>query len=957
MTAAGEQPPRPIAVADPLVERDRELELLRALVADAAAGSARFALIEGQAGIGKSRLLGELRALARDGGETGPRICSARASELERELPFGVVRQLFEPLLHDGGDAAGWLSGAAASAAPALSTVAEPAADGEGGGDSSFAVLHGLYWLVVNAAADRPLLLSVDDLHWCDRPSLRFLAYLLRRIEDLPVLLAATVRVSEPGTDAALLAELAHDPATVAVRPVPLSPAGVRSLVRARLGEPAEERFCAACGHVTGGNPLLLRQLLGALAADGVQPTAANAALVDDVGPRAVSRTVLLSLARLPAEATAVARAVAVLGESADLVTLAELAGLDQTAVGTAATALVRAEIVLPEQPLAFVHPLVRDAVYRELPAAERERQHAHAAALLRDRGAPAEQVAQQLLAVPARGEPWVAAVLHEAGLAAMRKGAPDGAVTYLRRALAEPPPAEQRTRVTFDLGLTEALTSGPAAAEHLRDAYEQTTDPAVRGHAAVVYSRTLLFTGTARGAGTLAEQAAAELGDEHADLRQALAAIAAVSFSSGAGDFGRAAEALAPYRTARIGDGPGAKMAASMWGFIGAVTGAIAADEGVALAREALAGDAMIPFDAGHVSVSGPFTLALADRDESLDGIERIRAFAHSRGSLFAAMGASLWGGWVLLHRGDLVEAERELRAGLDLQAAWQETGIGQAYARAFLAEVLIERGELAAARALLDAQSLGPADAEGVTFEHRSRILLLLAEGRAAEAVEAATRYGRRNGIALHPAWEPWRSLQARALHLAGRGEEAAGLLDEELALARRWGAPGVVGAVLRVRGTLAGEAGEADLRAAAELLADSTRRLEQAKALAALGALLRRTRRIEQAREPLREALALAGACGADGLAADVRAELHASGVRPRREALDGAEALTASERRVAERAAQGQSNREIAQALYVTPKTVEVHLTNAYRKLSIRSRRELPGALLPTPEPTP
>jgi DNA-binding NarL/FixJ family response regulator len=969
MTAAGRSPSPPSA--DPLVERDRELAQLHALAAGAAHGDAALALIEGSAGIGKSRLLAELRAGAtttvRTGaaagmdapGEraadtsataahpTGMLVCSARASELERELPFGIVRQLFEPLLRGDG-AARWLAGAAAGAEPVLTAIAEPAAGEEPAGDSSFAVLHGLHWLVVNLTAERPLLLAIDDLHWCDRPSLRFLAYLARRLEGMPVLVATTARVSEPGTDAALLAELAHDPLAVVVRPGPLSADGVRALARGRLGEQAEAAFCDACAEVTGGNPLLLRQLLSALAADGVAPTAANALLVQDVGPRAVSRTVLLGLARLSPAATAVARAVAILGESAESHLLAALAQLDEAAVDAAAAELVRAEILLPQQPLAFVHPLVRDAVHGELPAAERQRQHARAAALLHERGLPAEQVAQQLLAAPARGEAWVVAALRAAGRSAMRKGAPESAVAYLQRALAEPPPEAERAQVLFELGGTEALTSGPAAVEHLRAAYEQTRDPVARGQIAVLHARTLLFTGSARGAGVLAEEAAAALGSEQADLRQALAAIAAVAYSSGAGDFERAARALAPYRAAREGDGPGAKTAATMWAFVGTVTGAIGAEEAVALAQEALADGDMVPFDAGHVSVSAPFALALADRDEALPALASIRDFAHRRGSLFAAMGAGLWGGWLLLHRGDLVEAERELRGCLDLQAVWGEAGIGHAYARAFLAETLIERGDLTGAATVLGGVAVGVADAEGDAFVQRSRVLLLLNEGRGEDALDAVAGYGRRDA-ALHPAWEPWRSLQARALDLAGRTADALALVDEELGTARRWGAPGIVGATLRLRGALAREQGERDLREAVALLAASTRRLEQAKALAALGGLLRRSRRVEEAREPLREALALAGACGADGLAAEVRAELQASGVRPRREALSGPAALTASERRVAERAADGQSNREIAQALYVTPKTVEVHLTNAYRKLGIRSRRELGAAL--------
>ena len=147
----------------------------------------------------------------------------------------------------------------------------------------------------------------------------------------------------------------------------------------------------------------------------------------------------------------------------------------------------------------------------------------------------------------------------------------------------------------------------------------------------------------------------------------------------------------------------------------------------------------------------------------------------------------------------------------------------------------------------------------------------------------------------------------------------------------------------------GSILGTDGIEQLEEACSLLEGAPARLEQAKALAALGAATRRARKPTEAREPLRRALELADACGAQPLAAAVRAEIHATGARPRTTALRGVLALTASERRVADLAAEGQTNRDIAQTLYVTPKTVEVHLSNTYRKLGIASRRQLAGAL--------
>jgi DNA-binding NarL/FixJ family response regulator len=172
----------------------------------------------------------------------------------------------------------------------------------------------------------------------------------------------------------------------------------------------------------------------------------------------------------------------------------------------------------------------------------------------------------------------------------------------------------------------------------------------------------------------------------------------------------------------------------------------------------------------------------------------------------------------------------------------------------------------------------------------------------------------------------------------------------MEGELELARGTGARATVGRCLRQLGELEGNGGIDRLREAVDILSESPARLEYARALGALGGALRRAGRPTDAREPLRKALELAEACGCPPLVDEVRSDLHAAGARPRSSALAGVESLTARELRVASLAAEGRTNREIAQTLFVTPKTVEVHLSNAYRKLDVRSRRELPSALV-------
>ena len=187
----------------------------------------------------------------------------------------------------------------------------------------------------------------------------------------------------------------------------------------------------------------------------------------------------LLRLARLPDEAVSVARAVAVLGESADLPAVAALAELTSRRWRTRPRALAQAEILRDESPLGFVHPLVRDAVYHELSPGQRELMHARAAAALRDAGAPADQVASHLLSMPRRGEEWVVDVLVEAARSARCAAArPRARSPICTRALEEPPPPERRGRILLELGIAGTNTYGPAALEHLREAYELLEDP-----------------------------------------------------------------------------------------------------------------------------------------------------------------------------------------------------------------------------------------------------------------------------------------------------------------------------------------------------------------------------------------------------------------------------------------------------------------------------------------------
>jgi DNA-binding CsgD family transcriptional regulator len=234
-------------------------------------------------------------------------------------------------------------------------------------------------------------------------------------------------------------------------------------------------------------------------------------------------------------------------------------------------------------------------------------------------------------------------------------------------------------------------------------------------------------------------------------------------------------------------------------------------------------------------------------------------------------------------------------------------------------------------------------------------------VAQGRADEGLDDLLEFGRRDERwgSPNPLASRWRSSASRALALTGDKEGAIRMADDDLERARRWGTARGIGMALRA-GALAegGRAGSDRVREAAEVLRNSPARLEQARALTDLGAALRRANRRAEARPPLQEGLELAQRCSAHALAKRARTELRAAGGRSSDPESTGLQQLTASERRVAELAAQGHSNPQIAQALFVTRKTVETHLGHVYRKLDVAGRTGLPRALAePHPEAGP
>jgi len=941
-----------------LCEREGELARVDALLTAARAGRGGVLVITGPAGIGKTVLLGAARERA---GQAGMRVLAGRGGELEGDFSFGVARQLFEPLLA-GAAAAEREVLLAGAARRALIALEGPAGAGpEAGSEPPFAVVHGLYWLLVNASGAGPVLVTVDDLHWADPASVRFLLYLAGRLAGLPVALALSWRAAGAGDGADRLARFEQVAAGGVVSLAPLSRGGVRALLAREFGTAPADRFAEACHAATGGNAFLLRELIQQLYADGIGPDEEAAAQVAALGPRSVARAVALRVARLGPAAGELARAAAVLGDGAQLRHAAALAGVGLAAAAAAADGLAGIGVFEPGTPLRFVHPVVRTAVHEDIPLAGRGLRHAEAARLLAAEGADLDAVCAHLLVCEPAGSAEVVERLRAAAARAVGRAAPESAVAYLRRAMAETADVSLRAELAQELGRAEKVLGDPAAAGHLRESMRLTSDPAARAAVVPDLAELLLLAGQWEAGTAVLREALAELaGRDVPSGEPSAAAVARLqAWWTGLSAYdpslvGELDHRLGELRAAARGPDVASRMLAGLLAGVLAWRGE-RADDVLALLDHALDQGRLVarvdsdPLMAAQ-ALFAPVMLDQLGRAEELAG--QLLAQSRSRGSVLGVVIAASMHAAVTARRGELVGAETDVRTVIEIAA---EHGMTFAIPSAlwYGADALIERPGLADVAALADAAALPPdfaRTASGAMLrEVRGR--LALAEGdlstARAELRAAAGTYQTLH--LLNPGASCWRSALALAV-AAEDPAEARRLADSELQDARQAGLPRPAAIALRTRGLLqGGQRGLRDLHEAVELAAASGARLEHARGLVEFGAALRRANQRSAAREPLRTGLDLADRCGATQLAQRARAELVAAGARPRRGALTGLEALTASERRVAELAAAGMSNPEIAQALFVTLNTVEGHLRHAYQKLSISSRGQLPAAL--------
>lgn len=954
MTATGRRLIAGLAAAEiagALLEREGEASEIDAMLASARAGVGRLLVIEGHAGIGKSVLVAVARERAL---ERGMLVLAGRGTELERGFAFGLCLQLFEPRLarEDVSVREQLFSGAAAASRALFEGVA---AEPTGHQDRIFALVHGLFWLCANLAERGPLLVAVDDAHWADRASLRFLLYLCERLPDLPVALLVTTRPGEPGASRDLLERLAAQEHARVRRLAALTESAAAALVRRRWPA-AVEPFARACARVSGGNPFYLLELVHALEAEGIEADADSVEEIGRYAPDTVLRAVLVRLARFPAAASALARAVAVLGGETQLHHAAALAELEPARAARVADSLASAEILSSGEPISYVHPLLRATVYADIPAGERGLLHARAARIVA-RDLPTELAASHVLLAPATGDAWAVELLREAARKALAAGGAESAVDYLRRALSEPPSPEIRAKLLVELAEAEAIAGARAedAVQHLEQAIALMRNPRERAGAALQLGWMLQKTGRLAHAAEAFSRGLDELGGAEDDL----ATLLEVGYLGAAWlDASRAREVLerrAALLARRGSLGKEAERALLANEVHLEVFAAASHERVIELAIELLDDGALIE-EEGSDSLNVWVAVGCLSWSDALDeaeaAIELALADASRRGAfLNSAMGYCLRA-WPRYWRGRLAEAAADAQVAIDACAGGWSMMLP--VARLWLGLCLLELDDLDAADA-----ALGAPEKEwwGGTLMHGA---LLAARGRLALArlqPELALSELRQAGRLIvdtfsfdNPNALPWRADAALAAAQLGDAAQARELLGEDLAVARRFGAPRAVGVSLRAAGLIeGGERGVGLLREAVTVLESSPSTLELARALIDLGATLRRSGKRAEAREPLRRGLALVEDFGAFRLERQARDELAATGARARQRALTARDSLTPSELRVAEMAAAGMSNREIAQSLFVTVKAVKWHLGNAYKKLEVTSRKHLRDAL--------
>ncbi|MEV7188934.1 AAA family ATPase [Kitasatospora sp. NPDC093102] len=912
-----------------MVGRSSELAALRACAEQARAGKAHCVVVRGNTGSGKTALLDGFR---RDGGPDGATVLSAAGHRATAETPYATVGRLF--------------------------------------GDLREAVPPRRERLIPAAPSPGPLVLVVDDAQWCDERSLRWLESLLHRPEGLPLLVVLAwggPGIGPGGSAGPAFGRIVRHPGTRLLSLGPLTEAEVAAAAARCLGRTPGAAAVRRCRELSGGNPPLLRRILTRLRRDGVRPGSCAVGDVDAAWHQIHASLVRAHLRGLSATELLVVRAAAVLGwtdspaaaeEGAGHVASPErvgaLAGVPVRLVSAVLGGYRDGELLAAGGPEAL-----RAAVLEATPAGELVRLRTGAARLLNDEGFAAPVVAGHLLPLPRLDEGWMRGVLRDAAERARRHDDRSLAAPYLRRLLEDESDERSRVRTGLELAGALAATDPEAALDTLRDLLNRTADVRLRALVALQFGMTAQAVG--RPALTELSRALDMLravlspdGDEAGrDLcwRIESAVLSAglheKSAFAAVRERARAAMAREPAESA----GGGSLLVRAQ---LGALEGA-SAREVVDLAARAMGAAGSGAPDWMRVQVAVLFHLA----DEPGRALETLEpAMADGNGCL------PRW--WLLADRsmvrhrlGDIPAAVADARAALECMGRPRQSP-GSALPFIAWAAVRSEQGATEAAEtALARAAESGLGQSVlGRSWYLTTWARLRLRAGDPAGALVRARRcehWFAEAGLG-NPAWASWRTVAVMALAGLGRTAEAVGLAEEGLELARRWGTPHALGHALLAAGTAARDDRRVDLlTAAVETLSRSQARLDRARGELLLGRELAGRGDVGGARAHLFRAYETAQRCGSRRLAARTREALAAAGADRPRPSPVGTGPLSRTERQVAESAAAGATNQEIAENLFLSRRTVETHLTSTYRKLGLAGRTDLPAALRALAQP--
>ncbi len=916
-----------------LYERTAEIEAIDTAVSSLPSGRGASLLLEARAGRGKTTLMEYAVAAAR---EAGARTLVARARHLTSAAPYEVLRRLLGPAVEDAGGAEA-LTGASRFAAPLFTPGAELT---EG-------VDYGCQWLIARLAEQAPLLLAVDDAHWADSASLRVLLDVQAEISVQPVLLLLASRPVENPSAQPLLAAMASHPDNVLLTPGLLTREAVADLVVEQTGVRPDDAFVDECLRVSRGNAFYVRELLRQhqAAAEAQQTVPARTTL-------SLRRTVAARLGELGPDATGFAQAAAVLGDGCSLTVAAELAGLEHGDAVREAARLEVSSILTHGDPVEFLHPLIRHAVEDGLPEVARGELHARAAQLLWQNDELAGSVAEHLVVSPGAGDARVSAFLAEQGHEALASGSVAAAVRLLRRALDEPAPADQRDLLLVRLGRAEVAQGRLEAAQtHLREALES-ADRAVALTAAAELIDVVVAEGRYDDMVPLHARALTLRPYGHTDAEVRLRAQLLIN------NFMAVAPDLEPLPTELTSiDAPTLPLDRGVDRYLMVVAAVHGRSEhghpaewlvaNLRRAVDSMPADpaALTAWDVRAVLAAATF-LGSEELEESMAMLDRVAPVVVRLGGTAPDLQAELDHRRIMgaLATGSFEDALARLDVAEEFIARHRLVAF-DGFHRSSRGWVALERGDYPTAAAMLSERTgddtVSPALGALLGGDADLAIALLGTLDLSVDP-EAEVR-------AIEVELEP-HLVASHAFEVLGDRDRAAAEAQREVTIRRRYGAaPQLAMALRRQASFLPARESVPVLEEALGLVESSPRRAVRARVLASYGAALRRASRTQEARDVLYRAADLADEMGMRRLRDRAQRELAAAGARPRRTRLHGPDSLTATQSEVAALAAQGLTNREIAERLFVTIKTVETHLMAIYRKLGIRTRDALAETL--------